>query len=174
MPYSDDELHAANVAVESALDELDPKETPAENTTDLRAIADAALAVEMAHAVLREQVELARARGRSWNRIAVPLGVSRQSARERFGGKSSGKRVKPRRSHGERVVVYDIPTGSSGIVPKPLTQGSDGPDPYHLSGAIFLDPSDDAERIAEVVENVKSHGRVIGLIGAVEDDDRSQ
>lgn len=35
-------------------------------------------------AKLREAVEVARAHGRSWNEIAVALGVSRQAARQRF------------------------------------------------------------------------------------------
>jgi hypothetical protein len=34
-----------------------------------------------------ERVALARARGRSRNWIAAALGVSRQAARQRFGGK---------------------------------------------------------------------------------------
>ena len=34
---------------------------------------------------LVEAVKRARAHGRSWNRIAVALGVSRQAARQRFG-----------------------------------------------------------------------------------------
>jgi DNA-binding Lrp family transcriptional regulator len=38
-------------------------------------------------ALLTERVALARAHGRSWNRIAAALGVSRQAARQRFGGK---------------------------------------------------------------------------------------
>jgi hypothetical protein len=36
---------------------------------------------------LREAVEVARAHGRSWNQIAVALGVSRQAARQRFADK---------------------------------------------------------------------------------------
>jgi hypothetical protein len=36
---------------------------------------------------LREAVHLARAHGRSWNQIAVALGVSRQAARQRFADK---------------------------------------------------------------------------------------
>jgi hypothetical protein len=35
----------------------------------------------------REAVEVARAHGRSWNQIAVALGVSRQAARQRFASK---------------------------------------------------------------------------------------
>jgi hypothetical protein len=37
--------------------------------------------------LVAERVAAARARGRSWNRIAVALGVSRQAARHRFAGK---------------------------------------------------------------------------------------
>jgi hypothetical protein len=36
---------------------------------------------------LTECVALARAHGRSWNRIAAAPGVSRHAARQRFGGK---------------------------------------------------------------------------------------
>ncbi|MGA2007216.1 MAG: sigma-70 family RNA polymerase sigma factor, partial [Solirubrobacteraceae bacterium] len=38
---------------------------------------------------LRDAVTAARNAGRSWNRIAVALGVSRQAARQRFGDKAS-------------------------------------------------------------------------------------
>jgi hypothetical protein len=34
-----------------------------------------------------ERVAIARAHGRSWNQIAVALGVTRQAARQRFAGK---------------------------------------------------------------------------------------
>jgi transposase len=37
---------------------------------------------------LREAVEVARTHGRSWNQIAIALGVSRQAARQRFGDKA--------------------------------------------------------------------------------------
>jgi hypothetical protein len=37
--------------------------------------------------VVTERVAAARARGWSWNRIAVALGVSRQAARHRFASK---------------------------------------------------------------------------------------
>jgi hypothetical protein len=63
---------------------VDPDTVEVESTEDLRAIADAADAARAAHAALVEAVAIARGRGRSWNRIAVPLGVSRQAARERF------------------------------------------------------------------------------------------
>ena len=72
--------------MEQKLDQLERGEIDAhvEDTTDLRAIADAAIAVEAAKALVRERVAIARAHGRSWTRIAAPLGVSRQAARERF------------------------------------------------------------------------------------------
>lgn len=54
---------------------------------DLRAIAEAAERARRDEALLTERVALARAHGRSWNRIAAALGVSRQAARQRFGGK---------------------------------------------------------------------------------------
>src|SRR5580692_7903135 len=55
----------------------------------IREIATAAAAVRADDARLREVVLLARARGRSWNRIALALGVSRQAARQRFADKAS-------------------------------------------------------------------------------------
>ena len=53
-------------------------------TDELRSVAEAAQAVRDDEARLPEAVELARAHGRSWNQIAVALGVSRQAARQRF------------------------------------------------------------------------------------------
>lgn len=58
--------------------------TVADNTEDLRAVAVAADDVAAAEVKLRESVAIARAHGRSWNRIAIALGVSRQAARQRF------------------------------------------------------------------------------------------
>jgi len=65
-------------------DELDPPNAKVENTEDLRAIAAVSEAVRADEARLREAVEVARAHDRSWNQIAVALGVSRQAARQRF------------------------------------------------------------------------------------------
>jgi hypothetical protein len=59
----------------------------AERIEDLRTIAEAADAARADEARLREAVQVARARGRSWNQIAVALGVSRQAARQRFASK---------------------------------------------------------------------------------------
>ena len=68
-----------------------PTQAKVIDASDLRAIDEANDAlgraegeVDRARARLREAVEIARVRGWSWNRIAIPLGVSRQAARQRF------------------------------------------------------------------------------------------
>jgi hypothetical protein len=68
-------------------DNLDPETAQVEDPADLRAVAEAAEQARRAEALLTEKVAQARAHGRSWNRIAAALGVSRQAARQRFGGK---------------------------------------------------------------------------------------
>jgi len=50
-----------------------------------RILARAAEVVEAAKAALEAAVTSARAGNRSWNQIALSLGVSRQAARQRFG-----------------------------------------------------------------------------------------
>ena len=55
-----------------------------EATDDLVAVARAAEAVEAAKAALEAAVANARTCDRSWNQIALSLGVSRQAARQRF------------------------------------------------------------------------------------------
>ena len=87
MPHTEEELHEAAERLEHRLDELDPGAVEVDDTSDLRAIAEAVDAARAAEAKVRERVEIARARGRSWNLIALPLGVSRQAARERFADK---------------------------------------------------------------------------------------
>lgn len=82
--HTERDIDEAAARFERLADELDPTTTPAENTEDLRRIAVAADAVAAAEAELREAVAIARAHDRSWNRIAVALGVSRQAARQRF------------------------------------------------------------------------------------------
>lgn len=68
-------------------EEFDPSSVPADDTTDLRAIAEAVDSVRTGEARVRELVALARASGRSWGEIGIALDVSRQAARERFGEK---------------------------------------------------------------------------------------
>jgi hypothetical protein len=84
---TEEEIEQAAERFERWADELDPSEANVEDISDLRAIAEAAAALNADEARLQEAVELARAKGRSWNRIAIPLGVSRQAARQRFAAK---------------------------------------------------------------------------------------
>lgn len=84
MRHTDDEIDQAARRFEQLADGLDPATTEAENTDDLRQVAAVSEALRADEARLREAVEVARARGRSWNEIAISLGVSRQAARQRF------------------------------------------------------------------------------------------
>jgi hypothetical protein len=84
MPRTREQLEQAAAAAEAWLDELDPATTPAEDINDLRAIAQAVTEVAAAHARLEGAVRAARERGRSWARIGIALGTSRQAARERY------------------------------------------------------------------------------------------
>lgn len=88
MLHSDDDIERAAHRFEQLADELDPAATEVDHTDDLRLIAAVSEAVRAEEARLRETVEVARARGRSWNQIAVALGVSRQAARQRFTDKA--------------------------------------------------------------------------------------
>lgn len=84
---TDQEIESAAARFEQWADSLDPATAEFEDISDLRAIAGAADALRADEARLRELVELARGHGRSWNRIAIALGVSRQAARQRFAEK---------------------------------------------------------------------------------------
>lgn len=88
MRRTDEEIEQAAERFERWAEELDPATAKVQDTVDLRAIAKAVDAVNADEARLREAVERARARGRSWNQIAIPLGVSRQAARQRFAEKT--------------------------------------------------------------------------------------
>jgi hypothetical protein len=89
MRHTDAEIEDAARRFEVLADQLDPATAVAEDLSDLRAIAEAAEQARKAEAMITEKVAAARARGRSWNRIAVALGVSRQAARHRFASKVS-------------------------------------------------------------------------------------
>ncbi len=82
--HTDDEIEQAAQRFAQLADELDPATAEVDDTEDLRAVAAASEAARADEARLREAVEVARAHGRSWNHIAVALGVSRQAARQRF------------------------------------------------------------------------------------------
>lgn len=86
MRHTDEELEQAAARFADRADELelDPNQATVEHTDDLRVVAEAADAVAADTARLNEVVALARAHGRSWNEIALALGVSRQAARQRF------------------------------------------------------------------------------------------
>jgi DNA repair ATPase RecN len=87
--HTDEEIERAAQRFEQLADELDPASAKVDHTEDLRQIAADSEAVRADEARLREAVEVARAHGRSWNQIAVALGVSRQAARQRFTNKST-------------------------------------------------------------------------------------
>jgi len=87
MRHTDEEIERAAERFEELAEELDPETAKVLVTDDLRGIADAAQTVREDEARLREAVEVARAHGRSWNQVAVALGVSRQAARQRFADK---------------------------------------------------------------------------------------
>lgn len=84
MRHSDEEIQQAAEQFERLVERLDPARAEVEDLSDLQTVAMAAQAVLDDEARLREAVRAARARGRSWNQIAVALGVSRQAARQRF------------------------------------------------------------------------------------------
>ncbi len=86
--HTDEEIELAASRFEQLADSLDPETATVEDIEDLRAIAIAAEAVRTDDARLREAVLVARAHGRSWNHIALALGVSRQAARQRFADKA--------------------------------------------------------------------------------------
>ena len=84
MRYSDAQIEEAASRFEQLANGLDPATATVDDLSDLRAVAEAADQVRRDEALVTERVAAARARGRSWNRIAVALGVSRQAARHRF------------------------------------------------------------------------------------------
>jgi hypothetical protein len=88
VPHTDEEVERAGQRFEQLADDLDPANAGFERTDDLQEIAAVSEAVRAAEARLRESVEAARAEGRSWNQIAIALGVSRQAARQRFADKA--------------------------------------------------------------------------------------
>lgn len=88
MRHTDDEIERAADRFEQLADALEPETAEANHTDDLRDLASASDAARADEARVREAVEVARAHGRSWNQIAVALGVSRQAARQRFTDKT--------------------------------------------------------------------------------------
>ncbi len=85
--HTDQEIEAAATRLEQQLQNLDLDTIKVRDIAELRAITEAADAARRAEADVVERVTIARAHGRSWNLIALALGVSRQAARQRFAGK---------------------------------------------------------------------------------------
>lgn len=88
MRHTDAQIEEAARRFDQLADRLDPATAAVDDLSDLRAIAEAADQVRRDEALVTERVGAARARGRSWNRIAIALGVSRQAARHRFASKT--------------------------------------------------------------------------------------
>jgi hypothetical protein len=84
MPRSADELEQAALDAEAWLDTLDPSELKGEDISDLRAITQGVADLADAQQQLVEAVRVARQHGRSWGRIGMALGVSRQAARQQY------------------------------------------------------------------------------------------
>lgn len=88
MRHTDDQIEQVATRFDQLAGALDPATTPVDHADDLRQVAAISEAVRADEARLREAIEVARAHGRSWNQIAVALGVSRQAARQRFHDKT--------------------------------------------------------------------------------------
>lgn len=88
MQHTNDEIERAARRFEQLADELDPDTAEVDRTDDLQQVATISETLRAEEAQLRETVNIARARGRSWNQIAIALGVSRQAARQRFADKT--------------------------------------------------------------------------------------
>ena len=88
MRHTEIAIERAARRFEQLADQLDPATADVDRTDDLQQIAAVTETVRTDEARLREAVEVARAHNRSWNQIAVALGVSRQAARQRFTDKT--------------------------------------------------------------------------------------
>lgn len=86
--HSEDDLDRAAARYEVLTDALDPDAAAVEVTDDLHRVAVVSDAVRVDELRLRDAVHAAHSRGRSWNEIAVSLGVSRQAARQRYTDKT--------------------------------------------------------------------------------------
>lgn len=87
MRHSKQELDQAARRFEELADRMDPAGADVLRIDDLRDVAVVSEAVRTDEERLREAVATARTHGRSWNQIALALGVSRQAARQRFADK---------------------------------------------------------------------------------------
>jgi hypothetical protein len=79
------DLDRLAIETEQLLDDLDPAAVPWEDTSDLRAIGEAKQAAAETERRLALAVSAARLNGRSWARIGMVLGTTKQAAQQRFG-----------------------------------------------------------------------------------------
>jgi len=84
MRHSAKQIEQAAEWYEQLSDSLDPDTAAVEDLSDLNVVAAASQTLQADEARLQAAVRAARERGRSWNQLAVALGVSRQAARQRF------------------------------------------------------------------------------------------
>jgi hypothetical protein len=129
--HTDEEIEAAARRFEEWADNLDPETAEVEDISDLRGIAEAADAVRRGEAQVVEQVAIARGRGRSWNQIALALGVSRQAARQRFTGTVAARTgARPRRSRAADIRAWaehrSLPAGDTGADDKGIARSGRG------------------------------------------------
>ncbi|MCB0918863.1 MAG: hypothetical protein KDC39_09895 [Actinobacteria bacterium] len=89
MTRSLDELEKSAEAARAALDALDTSPDPTQDASDLRRISEILAVRVVQERELAEAVTEARANGRSWVKIGLALGISRQAAQERFGNRSA-------------------------------------------------------------------------------------
>ncbi len=100
-PRTHEELQRAAAEAEAWLDGLDPSAVEVDDTRDLRAISAAVIQVADRERALRDAVAKARAHGRSWGRIGMALGVSKQAALQRFGNSTHAPSPRRRDSGGD-------------------------------------------------------------------------
>lgn len=87
MRHTDAEIEEAARRFEQLAGQLDPATATVTTYHTCVPSPKAAGSVRRDEALVTERVAAARAHGRSWNRIAVALGVTRQAARHRFADK---------------------------------------------------------------------------------------
>lgn len=84
MSRTPEQLKQAAADAEAWLDSLG-SDAKVEDPADLREIAKTVGEIAATEERLADLVRAARENGRSWGRIAMALGVSKQAARQRFG-----------------------------------------------------------------------------------------
>ena len=86
MPRSRAQLEQAAAEAEAWLDQLHPDDpsSTVDDPSDLRAIAYALATVVSAEQAVAQTVAAARKNGRTWEDIAMILGISRQAAQKRY------------------------------------------------------------------------------------------